>query len=162
MSAPIRVVGIGSPIGDDAVGWEVVRELRERLAGNNDVECFEIDGGQRLLEILDGRGTLILIDALVNGSEPGTVERIEWPDARIKRLSPGSTHAFRLAEALQLAGALGLLPEETIIYGIAIDSPSSERHPLALSPIIARRIPAIVQEIEGELTRRARRLAPFG
>ncbi|HLW66986.1 MAG TPA: hydrogenase maturation protease [Gemmataceae bacterium] len=160
MIAPIRIVGVGSPNGDDAVGREIVRYLRGRLAENSNIECFEIEGGQRLLELLDGRGTLILIDAITNGGLHGTVERIKWPDSRLETLSPGSTHALRLAEALQLAAALGLLPPETMIFAIAIDASASLGHRAGLSLELACRVPEIVREIEAELTRGARRLAP--
>ena len=38
--APIRIVGIGSSHGDDALGWEVVRLLREQLGSRPDIETY--------------------------------------------------------------------------------------------------------------------------
>lgn len=117
---PIRVAGVGSPHGDDAVAWAVLRRLREHLKTRPDVELYELDGGQRLLDMLDGRGTLLLVDALA-GAEPGTIHRFDWPDSRVARMRPGSTHNLCPAEALALAATLGTLPPRVVLFGIEAD-----------------------------------------
>jgi hydrogenase maturation protease len=151
MSRPIRVVGVGSPNGDDAVGWEVVRKLRERLDESSGVEIFEIEGGQRLLELLDGKGTLILIDAIVNGGERGTVNYFEWPDVRLEALSPGSTHTLRPAEALQLASALALLPQRVLVFGICVGLADVSIPRAGMSLPVADSIADVIQRIEVKL-----------
>lgn len=114
---PIRFVGIGSPQGDDALAWNVVSQLRERLSDRRDVEFHLLEGGQRLLDVIDGQGTLLLIDALA-GETTGIIHRFEWPDPRVQVLRPRSTHQMRPAEALQLAEALGILPLRVIVFAI--------------------------------------------
>ena len=51
---PIRIVGVGSPLGDDRLGWEAIRNLRERGNLPPDIELHMLEGGQRLLDLLDG------------------------------------------------------------------------------------------------------------
>ena len=145
---PIRVVGVGSPHGDDAVGWQVVRCMRRQCTGVTGAEFMEVDGGQRLLDVLDGQGTLILVDAIADGAAPGNVQRLEWPDTRIEVLAPGSTHALRPAQALQLAAVLGQLPPRVVIYGISTTAmePAS-----GLNPAVAAAVEVAALRIEGEL-----------
>ncbi len=115
---PVRVVGVGSPHGDDALAWELVRRLESQMEGQTRLEFHVVEGGQRLLDLLDGRGSLLLVDALAPAGAPGTIHRFEWPDPQIDSLRPGSTHDLRPAEALQLADALGLLPPRVVIFGL--------------------------------------------
>ncbi len=116
---PVRVVGCGSACGDDALGWEVVRRLTAQLPRG--VELYAAEGGHRILDVLDGRGTLILVDAVSSGGPPGTVHRFEWPDPAVRILRPGSTHVLGPASALQLAAALGILPPRVVVFGIEVE-----------------------------------------
>ena len=149
--APIRVVGVGSPHGDDAIGLEVIRRLRARQKDFRGVEFIEIDSGQRLLDLLDGQGRLILIDALADAEQAGAVVRLEWPDARLEVLRPGSTHRMRPAEALQLAEALGLLPARIVFFGITIRKSDIGNEESQISSVVSSVIPLAVQRIEQEL-----------
>ena len=118
---PIRVVGVGSPCGDDALGWEVIRQLRPRLRDRPDIELHVLKGSHRLLDILDGRGTLLVVDATATGNAPGTIHGFEWPEPRIEALRPDSTHHVQPAEVLRLARAVGFLPPRVMIFGIEIE-----------------------------------------
>lgn len=144
---PVRVVGVGSPQGDDAVGWEIIRQLRQRGMEQNGVELHVAEGGQRLLDRLDGQGSLIILDA-VCGDRPGTVHRLEWPDARLEMLRPGSTHGVRPTEALRLAGVLGVLPTRVVIFGIEGTAWGTEN---GLSAIVATAVPVVIACIGEEL-----------
>jgi len=146
MKMPVRVVGVGSPNGDDAVAWEVIRAAR---ALNWDaVELHTVEGGQRLLDLLDGCGTLILIDALECAGTAGTLQRFEWPDPRLAVLRPGSTHDMRPTEALELAAVLGLLPPRVVIWAI-----EGERFDpgTGLSPTVAAVVPELMRRLAAEL-----------
>jgi len=113
------VVGIGNPErGDDAVGLIAARRLRE--ASLPGVEVIELSGvGVDLLEAWSGHLEVIIIDAVRSGAKVGTIHTFEahlWPiPAEFFR---SSTHTFCLAEAVELARALKLLPERLIVYGI--------------------------------------------
>jgi hydrogenase maturation protease len=131
-------------MGDDALAWHVVGPLQAGAADGPDLELHMVEGGQRLLDLLDGQGTLLLIDAVESGQPPGTVHSFEWPDPRVESLRPGSTHHVRPAEALHLAETVGQLPTRVIVFGIEIEHCG----PLeGLSPPVAAALPALVEQI---------------
>ena len=61
----------------------------------------------------------MLVDAVRSGAPPGTIHRL---DARAGPVPTGffhySTHAFSVAEAVELARSLDQLPPHLIVYGI--------------------------------------------
>jgi hydrogenase maturation protease len=77
------------------------------------------DDGFALLDALAGVEAAILIDAVQSGAAPGTVHRF---DAAAQALPPTllrcSTHALGVAEAVELARALGQLPARLAVYGV--------------------------------------------
>ena len=113
------VIGCGNADrGDDAAGLLVARRLREM-----GVEAQEQSGeALALMESWRGAGEdveVVLIDAVVTGAPVGTIT--VW-DAReapvIGDFLRCSTHAFGVAEAIQLARVVDLLPPRMLIYGI--------------------------------------------
>ena len=145
---PIRVVGVGSPLGDDALAWEVVRKLREWPGLPPDIEVYLVEGGHRLLDVLDGCGTLLLVDALAPGTQPGAIHRFEWPDGRVEALRPGSTHDLRPAEALRLAAALGIAPRHSVVFALEVESLDPQP---CLSPSVTAAVPALLRRLVEEL-----------
>ena len=145
---PIRVVGVGSAQGDDAVAWEVVRLLRERAAAYPGVDFYRVGGGQGLLALLDGLGTVLVLDAIRTGAAPGTIYRSHWPDPRIDSDRPGSTHSLRVAEALQLAASVGLLPAQVVLYGVELHSLQPGA---GLTAEVSAAVSELVRQIEAEL-----------
>jgi hydrogenase maturation protease len=113
------IIGIGNEYrGDDAVGLIVVRRLKERLAGSPTV--LEQSGdGAALMEAWQGAEKVIIIDAVMSGAAPGTIHRF---DASAQPLPKDafrcSTHAFGVAEAIELSRALSELPQSLVVYGI--------------------------------------------
>ncbi|HEV2169648.1 MAG TPA: hydrogenase maturation protease, partial [Candidatus Binatus sp.] len=88
---------------DDAAGLLVVRRLREL-----GIEAHEHGGDALgLIEAWSGAREVVVIDAVVRGTDPDTV-----------REAPCSTHNLGLAEAIELARVLGRLPAKLTIYGI--------------------------------------------
>jgi hydrogenase maturation protease len=116
----VVVVGIGNEYrGDDAAGLLVAR----RLAGLDGVEVRESSGeGAALMEILEGAAIAILVDAARTfgaGAEPGSVRRFDASAGPLPAsLARSSTHAFGVAEAVEMARALGRLPARTVVYAI--------------------------------------------
>ncbi len=113
------IIGCGNADrGDDAAGLRVARRLRAM-----GVEAQEQSGeALALMESwrdAEDRPDVILVDAVVTGSPPGTVT--VW-DARTAPLIGDyfhcSTHAFGVAGAIELARILDLLPPSLLIYGI--------------------------------------------
>ena len=152
----IVVIGIGNrDRGDDAAGREVARRLRE--AGTQGADIVELDGeATALLARLQGAEAAFLIDACVSGAPAGTVTRLDAAQAPITRAAFGvSSHGFGLAEALELARTLGILPPICIVHaieaqGFEIGAPVSDA--------VARAIPAVAESLQLEIASLSREL----
>lgn len=145
---PIRVVGSGSGWGDDAVAWEVIAQLRTRVAERPDVELFAVHGAEQILDVLDAHGTLILIDAVSSGAPAGTIHCFEWPDRRARIGHTGSTHSLCAATVLELATALGVLPSRVVVCGIEVQCLEGAR---ALSAPVEAAVPELVRRLGDEI-----------
>jgi hydrogenase maturation protease len=118
-AARTLVIGVGNPMrGDDAVGRLLARRLRELALP--DVAVHEESGeGTALIEAWRNAGAVILIDAAQSGAAPGTIRRIDASQTPVpSRFFHYSTHAFSVAEAVELARALHQLPPRIILYSI--------------------------------------------
>ena len=121
---PVRIIGIGSPLGADRVGWEVAgalsRHPRIRGRAPGEVTVARADRpGIRLLEWLANPGLVILIDAMQGGAAPGAVRSFDGRDLPATA-SFATTHDFGIKAALDLAGALGEIRPEVRVFGIEI------------------------------------------
>jgi hydrogenase maturation protease len=112
----VRVLAVGSPHGDDQVGWEALRQLRRQLPAG--VVAAAVADPLGVLDWLDGCACLVLVDACHSGAPPGTVVRLAWPDDRLAGRANPSSHGFGVAEVLALAEALGRLPPRVVLMGV--------------------------------------------
>ena len=72
-----------------------------------------------LIEEWTGTDAVIVVDAVCSGAPPGTIHRLDARSAPIPAgLSQGSTHAFGLAETVELARELDRLPRRLEVVGI--------------------------------------------
>ena len=113
------VIGVGNAwAGDDAAGLLVARMVRERAPA--DVAVIEHEGEPTsLLEEWRGAALAIVVDATSGGGSPGEVRVMDATDAPLPAAFTGtSTHAFGLAEAIELGRALGRLPERLLVVGV--------------------------------------------
>jgi hydrogenase maturation protease len=120
----IRIVGLGSPFGDDRVGWRVVELLEGRLS--QEIELVALDRpGAALINWMQEIDHLILVDAVSSGAPPGTLIKI---DPAQLETSGGrlTSHDLALAATLRLAASLGCLPARTDIYGVEISGHTGE------------------------------------
>ena len=117
-SAPL-LIGVGNEFrGDDGVGIIVARRLRASKPAN--LTILEASGeGAALMEAWKDASHVIVIDATRSGSAPGKIHRFEAHTEPLpSRFFHYSTHAFSVAEAVELARALNQLPPQLIVYGI--------------------------------------------
>ncbi len=116
----IRVIGIGSPFGEDQLGWKVVEKLQKEYSKDTMQDkhllFLSLDRpGSALLEHLKNSDRIILIDALINTGQQGQVQCLTLEE--IEQLNPGiiSSHGIGVGETLKLAKALGYHPQVTLI-----------------------------------------------
>ncbi len=115
----ILVIGVGNAYrGDDAVGLVVAQRLKEQTLDY--VNVLEESGdGVALMESWENADTVILVDAVCSGVKPGTFHRFDAHAQPIPvKFFHYSTHAFSVAEAIELSRTFNQLPPHLIIYGI--------------------------------------------
>ena len=117
--APALVLGIGNPDrGDDGVGRVVARTLRSFAPTG--VEIAEAAGdATALLERIERRQRVLIIDACVTGAPSGVVHRFDAAAAPLPAQAFDlSSHGLGLHHALELARTLGVLPHDCLVYAI--------------------------------------------
>lgn len=138
------MIGFGNPLrGDDGVGLAVAERLRGLAPpGARVLACEQVptDLSERW-----GQGDqVVLVDAARGGAAPGTVHRFDACAAPLPAaLLRVSTHTGGVAEAVELARALGSLPRGLVVYGVegaAFDPGASLSAPVAaaIDVVVAR------------------------
>ena len=114
------ILGLGNPLrGDDGVGPFVVKALEERHLPQGVDALDGGSGGLALLQVIEGWGRVIVIDAAGMGRQPGEFVRFQPEDAHFTlRSEEFSFHETGLGEALALAKALDQPLPEMVIYGV--------------------------------------------
>jgi hydrogenase maturation protease len=113
------IIGMGNDYRcDDAVGLVVARRIRQSHPVG--VTVLEQSGeGTALMEAWKDADTVIVVDAVQSGATPGRIHRL---NAQAQKIPASffhySTHAFSVAEAVELARALNQLPPRLILYGV--------------------------------------------
>jgi hydrogenase maturation protease len=145
----ILVIGIGNAYRrDDAVGLVIARRLKEEF--RDQIQVREESGeGAALMDLWRNANAVILIDAVQTGGTPGMVYRLDARAASIpSRFFRYSTHAFGVAEAVELARALGQIAAHLVIYGIEGDSFDAGT---GLTTAVERVVPEVVERIRQEI-----------
>lgn len=139
MSASRLFVGVGNhDRGDDGAGPSVIR----RLTGHRTVEVRDCAD---LVEIWSGEEEVVVIDAMVSGSPPGTIKRFDGIATELPTASFGSTHSLGLPAAIGLSRALGRLPRSLCVYGVEA---ADLRPGAAMTPEVQGAVLRIVGELE--------------
>lgn len=138
----IRIIGLGNVMrGDDAVGLLAAGRLRQEVGERAEVIEAEM-AGVDIVELVKGVRVAILIDAVRSGQSPGIIHRLDASTGPIGvGMFPHSSHALGLSEALELARAMGVLPETVIVYGIEVGNTEAGR---PLSPPVAKALDEVV------------------
>jgi hydrogenase maturation protease len=145
----IGVMGIGNEAcGDDAVGLVVARHLRHEIPDSVTVQ--EVRGeGIDLLDRWQNADAVILIDASCSGAAPGTIHRLDPLTQTIPHgLFPCSTHAFGVAEAIELARVLQQLPPRLVVYGVEGAQFDIGRE---LSAAVLQAVPEVVRQVRQDI-----------
>jgi hydrogenase maturation protease len=137
----ILVIGVGNEYrGDDAVGLLVARRVKE--FGLKNIKAIEESGeGAHLIEAWKGAETVIIVDAVSSGSNPGSVHRFDVTAQKIpSKFFRHSSHAFSVVEAIELARTMSRLPSRLIVVGV-------EGHSFEVGVGISSEVKQAVEEV---------------
>lgn len=143
------IIGIGNRYrGDDALGCLIADEIK----ANVDCDVIEHDGEPAsLIDLWKDRQTVILIDAVSSGAQAGTIHRNDLQDQALPdQFRSYSTHAFGIAEAVELARVLKKLPPKIIFYGVEGKSFAADTK---LSPPLQKAAQALQAQIMEEINK---------
>lgn len=138
-SRQVLIVGIGSPHGDDSVGWYVARTLAERHPESEHVQVKVAQIPVDLINWLGDVRELHLIDAChISAAGPAsgmisargchwhrheiTVDDLKTGTLPFEFRHEAGTHGWSLISVLQLAQRLHMLPQRLILWAIEADS----------------------------------------
>jgi hydrogenase maturation protease len=138
---------------DDGAGLAVARRLSGTLPEG--VLLLEREGEPTgLIDAWEGADAVWLVDAVSSGAAPGTLHRLDAGDRELPReVFRTSTHHVGLAEAVELARALGRLPSRTVVFGIEGESFDVGDELTSTVAAMIDRVAAAVREEVDECTR---------
>lgn len=137
------LVGLGSPHGDDQVGWQVV----ERLNSGADANSLQVQLAKSPIDILDAlteQMHLVVVDACIGSGPPGSIHHLKWPSESLRIPRGSGTHDFDLNTVLSLAAKLDRLPQKIDLWMIEAESTSPGS---GLSEIVKLAIPELVDHL---------------
>jgi hydrogenase maturation protease len=146
----VLVLGVGNLLlKDEGVGVHVVQRLRKMdIPGHVEV----VDGGTSgldLLEWIEGREKVVVIDAVKSGGTPGTIYRFSGEDIKERSKPWLSLHEIDVTDLLKLADMLGVEKPEIVVIGI--EAKDIESLDLDLSAEIEVQIPKIIEQVMKEI-----------
>lgn len=151
MSVAVRVLGVGSPFGDDRLGWVAIETLRQSSwpaslpAGSLEMEACDRPGAA-LLSAWRNAQHVILLDAVRSGAAPGTLVRLQGRE--LSGVATFSTHDFGVAAAVSLARSLGQDTSHIQLLGIEADPASQGQE---LSPAVLAAMPVLLERLKQEI-----------
>lgn len=143
-TSSLLILGIGNYLmGDEGVGVHTARRLETmHLPANMEI----IDGGTggfHLLEYFEEHDIVILIDATLDGNEPGTIRLIE-PHFASDFPRAMSTHDIGLRDMVNALQLMGKMPH---IYLFVVSIETIQQQGIELTPPIERVMPALLEKV---------------
>ncbi|MCA1979437.1 MAG: hydrogenase maturation protease [Thiobacillus sp.] len=145
----LRILGIGSPSGDDQAGWWVIDALEDMgFSNRHGIELDRLDRpGAVLVSRLEHAAWVVLVDAMASGAIPGTIRHFDRTDWR--GYDGGlSSHGLGVFAALELAEAMGSLPPRLDLYGIEIGAAG---HSSGITPAVREAARALAIRLAGPI-----------
>ncbi len=149
----VTVLGVGNILlSDEGFGVKVVLKMIQNYQFPENV-CL-VDGnvlGLSLLGTISESDYLIVVDAIKNNEEPGTIYRIDAEDIPRRIRAKNSLHQVDFLEALALCQALDSVPETVVIFGV--EPKDIETVQDKLTPEIKTKINPVIDMVLAELTK---------
>lgn len=112
------IAGIGSPHGDDQVGWEIAKRIQKK---DNDLTNIRLARTpDDILDWMDGFKQLVICDACQGAGNVGSIHHWKWPLDQLESIRWSGTHHVSLPAVLGLAQQLDRLPATVHIWGVEI------------------------------------------
>jgi hydrogenase maturation protease len=142
------VMGIGNYLMcDEGIGVHVAEQLQKETMPDHVSVLDGGTGGFHLLEYFENNDHVILVDATLDGREPGTIRKIkprfatDFPPAM-------STHDIGLKDMVSALQFMGKMPEiDLFVVSIA----SIQDQGTELTPAVKARIPELVRLVKESL-----------
>lgn len=142
----LHVIGIGNPLrGDDLVGHLIVEHLRKSGLDSRVQTHLSSGDAADIVDILDGAGGAIICDATATDDPSGTVVTLDCAEPLPQQLFLCSSHAFGVAEGIELSRSLEQLPGFCHVVGVAggnwavgsaLTEPMAQAVPIAAQKVI--------------------------
>ena len=147
---PILVLGVGNLVlTDEGVGVHVVQRL-QKMDLPSHVEV--LDGGTSgfdLLDDIEGRKKVVVVDAVKGEQPPGTIYRMTTEDIEEAPKSRLSLHDIDMTDLLKLVDLFEIEKPEIVIIGI--EPKDIESASLELSQEIEARVPRLIELVMKEI-----------
>lgn len=152
------LLGLGNELyGDDGIGIQVVRRLKEEAAENTRTAAALRDtdleecclSGLALLDVIVGYDRLVIVDTIKRPSPvPGRIHLLGEKDVR--SLPGPSPHYVSIPQAIEIGRRLGLhVPSEIQI--VAVEAKNMNTLGEGLSQEMREKLPAIVRRLKSVL-----------
>lgn len=152
MTAGTVIIGMGNPLlSDDGVGVAVAHAVAERLKHSVNLTVTELHtGGIRLMEAMAGFKRAVVVDAMLSGATPGTLQRFE-PKDFVTTKNTFSSHDTDFATAYDLGSMAGVpLPLQLSFWGI--EAREFDLFGENFSAEVAAAVPGAVERIAAQIT----------
>lgn len=134
---------------DDGLGIEVARALRKIDLGDRVSVQEHPEMDLTLIERLQGASRVIVVDAVRDAKEPGTVSKYTLTPRKGELTELPSLHSLKLSDILDLAMSSGVLTCPVVIVGV---EPKDDSLGIGLSPEVEAALPKVIETVIKELS----------
>jgi hydrogenase maturation protease len=147
---PILVLGVGNLLlKDEGVGVHVARKLMDMDPPAHVEVVYGGTAGFDLLDEIEGRKKVVVVDTVKGGGPPGTIYRMTTEDIEEAPKSRLSLHDIDMTDLLKLADLFEIEKPEIVIIGI--EPKDMESASLELSPEIEAKVPRLIELVMEEI-----------
>jgi hydrogenase maturation protease len=146
----VTVLGVGNILlQDEGLGVRAVERLSARCDLPESVQL--VDGGAlglRLLPLIEDTRSLLIIDAIASGRQPGSLVRLEGEAISGALALKMSMHQVGLRELLSVCQLRQTLPPRLVLWGM---EPAAVDWGVELSPPVTAQLGTLVEVVVSEL-----------
>jgi len=146
------ILGMGNKFfGDDGVGIIIAEKVGDILKDQNNITVEETNwGGFRIIDLLSGYDSAIVVDALKTGEKPaGYIHKLDYKDF-VHSVRMVSFHDVNFATAVEFAKEIGRpMPENITVFAIEVEE--TDHFSETLTPKVEEAIDTCIQMIMEEI-----------